>query len=183
MTLVAACCTLLTVPPFPEPSSRNTIRSSALRSSRNSTPISRVSCLSLFPMPPGICASPAEGAGLGAGALSARPLRFFRFIVFGFIRSPMVTVCAGCRQTSKAGRASGGAMSITSRDTGELACYGVKVSLPPEAASTVARQSRQAPLRDVGVYWIGLPLSGAQVLKLTAVERQGLIGAVDIWTG
>lgn len=96
MTLVAECCTLLTVPPFPEPSSRNTIRSSALRSNRNSTPISRVSCLSSLARPPGTCASPAEGAGFGGGALRARPFRFFLFIVFGLNGSPMVAVSAEC---------------------------------------------------------------------------------------
>lgn len=79
-TFVAACCTLLTVPPFPDPSSRRTIKSSAFRSKRNSTPISSVSArLSSFR---GACESPAAGAGFGGGALRARPLTFFLFIVF-----------------------------------------------------------------------------------------------------
>lgn len=82
-TLVAACCTLLTVPPLPAPSSFNTTRSSARKSNRNSTPISSVSPRSLlFPIPPGICASPAEGLGvLGCAAFNANPLTFFLFIV------------------------------------------------------------------------------------------------------
>jgi hypothetical protein len=79
----------------------------ALRSSWNSTPISSVSCLSSLPMPPGACASPAEGAGFGGGALRARPLRFFLFIVLGLNGSAMVSVrgagrcqrsCAGCER-------------------------------------------------------------------------------------
>ena len=59
-------------------------------------------------------------------------------------------------------------------------------SLPPKAASTVARQSRQALERDGGVYWIA-SFGGAQVLKLAAVERRGLIGSsrcmdrVNVW--
>jgi len=81
-TFVAVCITLLTVPPFPAPSSFRIWRSSLRRSSLNSTPISRVSPrFSSFPLAPGICASVAAGAALGAGALRASPLTFFLFIV------------------------------------------------------------------------------------------------------
>lgn len=94
MTLVAACCTLLTVPPLPAPSSLRTMRSSDRRSRRNSTPISRVSPLSTLPIPPGIWASPAEGAAFGAGAFRAKFLMFFLFIVFVLKASAMVTARA-----------------------------------------------------------------------------------------
>ena len=86
------CKTLLTVPPLPAPKSLSTTKSSLLRSSLNSTPISRVSGFSLLrpARPPGICESPAGGvAGLG-GAASARPFTFLRFMVFALKGSDMV---------------------------------------------------------------------------------------------
>jgi hypothetical protein len=94
-TLVAACCTLLTVPPLPAPSSFMTTRSSDRKSRRNSTPISSVSPRSLFPRAPGTCASPGDGeTALGAGAFRAKPLMFFRFIVFVLKESAILTICS-----------------------------------------------------------------------------------------
>lgn len=94
-TLVEACLTLLTVPPFPAPSSFSTIRSSLRRSSLNSRPISSVSALllSAFPIPPGTCASPSEGSAVLAGTLlMVRPLAFLRLNEFGLKESDMSAV-------------------------------------------------------------------------------------------
>jgi hypothetical protein len=95
ITFVPACMTLLTVPPFPAPSSFSTTKSSLLRSSLNSRPISRVSVLllSAFPNAPGICESPSEGFdAFAGGALSASPLTFFRFKVLALNVSDIVVV-------------------------------------------------------------------------------------------
>lgn len=100
-TLVEACMTLLTVPPLPAPSSLRTIRSSLLRSSLNSKPISSVSVRSLseFPKAPGICESPSDGlAVLGGGALSAKPLTFFLFSVLALNWSDMMLAVSGSRR-------------------------------------------------------------------------------------
>jgi hypothetical protein len=94
-TFVPACMTLLTVPPFPAPSSFSTTKSSLLRSSLNSRPISRVSVLllSVFPSAPGICESPSEGFDdFAGGALSASPFTFFRFKVLALNGSDIVVV-------------------------------------------------------------------------------------------
>jgi hypothetical protein len=101
-TLVPACMTLLTVPPLPAPSSLSTTKSSLLRSSLNSSPISRVSVLllSVFPIAPGICESPSEGFDpLRGGALKARPFTFLRFSV---LASNTFDMAAGssCRKKS-----------------------------------------------------------------------------------
>ena len=93
-TLVPACMTLLTVPPFPAPSSFSTTRSSLLKSNLNSRPISSVSVLllSMLPRAPGICESPSEGFGaLAGGALNARPLTFLRLSVLALKGSDIVT--------------------------------------------------------------------------------------------
>lgn len=80
-TLVVACMTLETVPPFPAPSSFNGIKSSLRKSSRNSRPISRVS-VRLPLRVPNPWASPSDcfETGLGVG-FKARPLTFLRFNV------------------------------------------------------------------------------------------------------
>src|SRR5436305_10648956 len=94
-TFVPACITLLTVPPFPAPSSFRTTRSSLFRSSLNSRPISRVSVPlpSVFPNPPGKCESPSEGFDVfEGGAFRARPLTFLRFKVLALNGSDIVRV-------------------------------------------------------------------------------------------
>jgi hypothetical protein len=102
MTLVAACCTLLTVPPLPAPSSLRTTRSSDRRSSRNSTPISRVSPRStLLPSPPGICESPAEGVTFFGGAARARFRMFFLFIVL--VLNALSAIVAAARSSRPRG--------------------------------------------------------------------------------
>lgn len=95
-TFVVACITLLTVPPLPAPSSFRTIKSSFLRSSLNSSPISSVSALllSAFPIAPGACASPSDELGCfgGGGAFKARPLTFFLFRVLALNGSDIVLI-------------------------------------------------------------------------------------------
>jgi len=93
ITLVEACMTLLTVPPFPAPSSFKTMRSSLRRSSLNSNPISNVSVRSLSELPhdPGICESPSDGLAVrGGGAFSAKPFTFFLFNVLVLNGSDML---------------------------------------------------------------------------------------------
>lgn len=92
ITFVAACITLLTVPPLPAPSSFKTMRSSLRKSNLNSTPISKVSVLpTSFPSAPGICASPAEGTAFFADGVNARFLVFLRLKVRDFLSSDMAT--------------------------------------------------------------------------------------------
>lgn len=74
IVFVGAWITLLTVPPFPAPSSFTTFRSSARRSNLNSRPISSV--LSWSPMLSRCRSSGAAGAGFSF--LSIRPLTFLR---------------------------------------------------------------------------------------------------------
>lgn len=78
---VAICRTLLTVPPFPLPSSFSTSRSSRFRSSLYSIPISSWAVRPLAASSRAAWSS-FEGAGArGAGAFRARPFTFLRFIV------------------------------------------------------------------------------------------------------
>ena len=103
-TLVEACMTLLTVPPFPAPSSFRIMRSSLRRSSLNSRPISSVSVrlLSRFPRAPGICASPSDGLeALGAGLLRVSPLAFFLLKELGVKESDIVSIERSCRKELK----------------------------------------------------------------------------------
>lgn len=101
MILVAGCMTLLTVPPFPAPSSFKIWKSSVFRSSWNSTPISRVSTATLLP---GTCASAPLVAGAFAGAAIARPIGFLRFICLIGLSSPdmMAVLLVGCRRVDVA---------------------------------------------------------------------------------
>ena len=182
-TLVAACCTLLTVPPLPEPSSRRTIRSSAFKSSWNSTPISSVSCLSSLARLPGTWASPAEGAGFGGGALRASPLRFFLFIVLGLNGSAILLVgCAGRCQTSGI---------VSKRECHKL--YSSEASCPAVCEGKSARQRCQlfrVCRPNMGRRWLANhgdgPDRGQRLLDCpirvsswavrTVSETQGLIG-------
>jgi hypothetical protein len=97
---VAICLTLLTVPPFPLPSSFNTSRSSLFRSSLYSTPIS--SCC-VFPASSSISllsrmVLSSGSAGRGGGLFNARPLTFLRLSVRAPKASDMVKcVCGFCR--------------------------------------------------------------------------------------
>lgn len=81
MVPVVRCFTLLTVPPFPDPSSLRMSRSSGFKSSLYSMLIS--SCSSSF-------LDSAGGGGFAADGVRARPLTFLRFIDRGANGSPMV---------------------------------------------------------------------------------------------
>lgn len=80
---VVMCLTLLTVPPFPDPSSLRMFRSSGFRSSLYSMPIS--SCSSSL-------RASAGGGGFAAAGVRASPFTFLRFIERGAKGSPMAAV-------------------------------------------------------------------------------------------
>lgn len=98
---VGMCLTLLTVPPLPAPRSLMISRSSGFRSKLNSMPISSCAALSSpFPLAGPGRAFSAVGGGFGAGAFSARPLTFLRFMERGAKASAMAGNSARSRRWS-----------------------------------------------------------------------------------
>lgn len=93
---VVTCFTLLTVPPFPDPSSLMISRSSGRKSSLYSIPISSWPSLlgSSRAWSDALLVS-AVGGGLGAEGVKARPLTFLRFMVRGANGSAMATIGTG----------------------------------------------------------------------------------------